>query len=372
MKRLDVKIVNKDKEYPIFIGDKVFCELRRFILKEKKHKKIVIITDHNVKSLYSDRISEELKPLKYEFISVFPGEKSKSRKIKEKIENILLDKKYGRDTLIISLGGGVIGDLAGFIAATFKRGVSLINIPTTLLAMSDASIGGKNAINTKHGKNMIGTFLQPDSVFIDISFLDTLPAEELMNGLIESIKMSVILDKDLFYFIETNLEKILSRDKITLFNLIVKSIKLKKYVFEKDPFDLGLRHILNFGHSFGHAYELYTNYKVKHGFSVSLGMIVESQISVILGLLPEVEKMRIINLLRKMNVFSYLDKELDVDRLLNYLSEDKKNKYKRNYFVIIKSIGQAKKKENIYSFLVEKKIVREAILFLKNEKNRHK
>ncbi len=297
MEKIMVEIKNENKKYPVFVGTSILSGIVDFIKEKHSDKKIVVITDNVVKSLYQNKILDALKPLKPYMASVPSGEGSKSRKTKQEIEDTLLEKRYGRDTIIIAFGGGIIGDLAGFIASTFKRGIHLIHLPTTLLAIVDSSIGGKTGINTKHGKNLIGTIYQPEAVFADIAFLDALPDNEFLNGLAEIIKIAATLDKSLFDYIEKNYEKILSKDKDVLLHIIKRSIELKKEIVEKDPYELGPRQVFNFGHTIGHAVESDSDFSIKHGFCVSIGMAVESRISALSGNLNQDDEKRIVSIL---------------------------------------------------------------------------
>ena len=198
MEKIKVKIKVKEKNYDVFIGNNILSEMKDFISQNHNGKRVVVITDNIVNKLHANKLAKTLKILNPFFISVQAGEVSKSRRTKEKIEDKLFDNKFGKDTVIIAFGGGVIGDLASFVASTFNRGIPIIHVPTTILAMADSSIGGKTSVNAKHGKNLIGTVYQPAAVFTDMDFLGTLSIEEFRNGLAEIIKMSIIKDKNLF------------------------------------------------------------------------------------------------------------------------------------------------------------------------------
>ncbi|MBI1935921.1 3-dehydroquinate synthase [Candidatus Woesearchaeota archaeon] len=366
MDSINTRIKMKDKEYSIFVGSSLLNELANFIKENHNGKKVAIIIGENTNKLHGNKLKAELKELNPLFIPVHSGESSKSREIKEKIEDKLLDNKFGRDSLIIAVGGGVIGDLAGFTASTFNRGIPIIHVPTTMLAMVDSSIGGKTGINTKHGKNLIGTTYQPNAVFDDMDFLETLPDEEFRNGLAEVIKMSIIMDKDFFEFLESNNKKILSRDKKILEQVIKKNIELKKDVVEKDPFEMNLRQILNFGHTFGHALEAYNSYKIRHGFGVAQGIIVEARISVIVNNLKKDEEERIINMLKSFGFPTSIDRNVDTSKILELMKSDKKSRGNRPRFVLIDEIGKTKSKENNFSFEVEAEVVAKAVEECKN------
>jgi 3-dehydroquinate synthase len=358
MEKITVKIECKE-EYPILIGNSISSLIAGAIKKNHKNKKIVVITDDNVKNICKTSILKALKPDC--LISIPAGEQSKTRKTKEKIEDELLKKKYSRDTLIIALGGGVIGDLAGFVASTYNRGISLIHIPTTLLAMVDSSIGGKTGIDTKHGKNLIGTIYQPDAVFADLELLNSLPKEEFLNGLAEIVKIAIISDKALFSFIEKNNKKILGKEKNALLHIIKKSIELKKDVVEKDEKESGLRQILNFGHTIGHALEADSNYKGKHGHYVSIGMAVESKIAVETKNLKQNENKKIISLLKKLNLPTQVDDNININKIIEIMKSDKKTRDQKPRFIILKEIGKVKTENDYFSFEVDENIIKKSI-----------
>ena len=361
MEKVAVNIKESEKSYEVLIGSSISASIAGFIRKRHKNKRIVVITDNNLKKLCQKTIMNALKPLNPLLISIPTGEMSKSRKMKEKIEDKLLEKKYGRDTIIIAFGGGVIGDLAGFVASTFGRGVPLMHVPTTLLAMVDSSIGGKTGVNTKHGKNLIGTTYQPDAVFADLDFLDTLSNEELVNGMAEIIKIAATSDSSLFKFIEKNNKKILNRDKSVLIHIIKRAIELKKNIVEKDEKESGLRRTLNFGHTFGHAFENYHNYKKKHGHCISIGLAIESKIANLIGKLGNDEVKRIEELLYKFNLPTTAKKDIDIDKIMEIMKIDKKARNQRPRFIILEKIGKIMSEKNNYSFEVDESIVRKAI-----------
>jgi 3-dehydroquinate synthase len=360
MERIGIEIKNKNEEYPILIGNSIAPLMIGFIKKNHKNKRIVVLTDDNVKNI-TKSILNALKPMTPYVISVPAGEQSKTRETKQKIEDKLLEKKYGRDTIIIALGGGVIGDLAGFIASTYDRGIPIIHIPTTLLAMVDSSIGGKTGVDTKYGKNLIGTIYQPDAVFTDLDLLDTLPEEEFLNGLAEIIKIATTSDKALFSFIEKNIKNILTKEKKALLRIIKRSVELKKDVVEKDVNESGLRQILNFGHTIGHALEASSNYTGKHGHYVSLGIVIESKIAVLSGNLKDNESQRIISLLDSIGLPTKIKENIDLNKISQFMEADKKTRNQKPRFVILKEIGKIKTENNNFSFEVNKNIIKKSI-----------
>lgn len=367
METINTKIRTKDKEYKIFVGSSILGKIANFINENHAGKKVAVITGENTGRLHKERIMNAVGALNPLFITVPSGESSKSREMKEKIEDRLLDSKFGRDSLIIAIGGGVIGDLAGFVASTFNRGIPIIHAPTTMLAMVDSSIGGKTAINTKHGKNLIGTTYQPAAVFADMDFLKTLSDDEFRNGLAEVIKMSIIMDKSLFESLEKNHEKILARDKPALQDIIKRNIELKKEIVEEDVEEKGLRQILNFGHTFGHALEACNNYRIRHGFAVVQGMIVESRISAIVNNLKADEEKRIIGMLGLFGFPGTISKDIETQKILELIKLDKKSRVNKPRFVLIDKIGKAKSKDSNFSFEAETEVIEKAIEECKND-----
>lgn len=361
MDTINAKIKSKEYNYQIFVGSSILNEMAEFIRKNHPGKKVAVIMGENTSRLHKPKLSKILGDLNPLFITVPSGESSKSRQMKEEIEDNLLDHKFGRDSLIIAIGGGVIGDLAGFVASTFNRGIPIIHVPTTLLAMADSSIGGKTAINTKHGKNLVGTTYQPNAVFADMDFLQTLSGDELKNGLAEVIKMSIIMDENLFELLEKNHKKILAGDKDTLQQIIKRNIELKVQVVEKDAEEKGLRQILNFGHTFGHALEAFYNYRIRHGFGVVQGMLVESKISVIVNNLNKNEEERIRNMIKLFGFPATINNNVNASKIIELMASDKKSRSNKPRFVLIDRIGKAKSEKNNFSFEVDSSIVEKAI-----------
>src|SRR3989344_7019417 len=359
MDTINAKIKSKEYDYQIFVGSSILNELADFIKKNHEGKKIAVIMGEHTSRLHKPKLSKILGDLNPLFVTVPSGESSKSREMKEEIEDNLLEHKFGRDSLVIAVGGGVIGDLSGFTASTFNRGIPIIHVPTTLLAMADSSIGGKTGINTKHGKNLIGTVYQPEAVFSDMDFLETLSDEEFKSGLAEIIKQGIIQDKELFDYLEEHTKDILERKKDILQHIIKRSIELKKQVFELDSHEMGLRQILNFGHTYGHALEAYHSYRIKHGFAVAQGMIVEARISVMANSLKENDEKKIKNLIES---FGFPMSDLaSTSKIMELMKSDKKSKGNKPRFVIVEKIGKVKSEKNNFSYEAEPDIIEKAI-----------
>jgi 3-dehydroquinate synthase len=244
-----------------------------------------------------------------------------------------------RETCLIAFGGGVVGDIVGFVASIFMRSVPYIQIPTTLVAQVDSSIGGKTAVDLPHGKNLLGTFYQPCAVFADLSFLETLPEKEFNNGLSEIIKYGIIDDEEMFRTLERNMDAIKSKDSKLLLNIVESCCRIKKSIVEIDEKEQGLRRILNFGHTLGHALENISQYTITHGEGVALGMIAAARISEKMGYLERDETKRIEALIRSTGLPVEIPTSLDRDKIIARLRMDKKKKGDIVHFVLLKKIG---------------------------------
>ena len=295
-------------------------------------KGVVIITDENVSGIYGDRFPG------FPVIELTPGEKSKSLSVIESAALKLLDSGIDRTGFILAIGGGVVCDLAGFLASVYMRGISFGFVSTSLLSQVDASVGGKNAVNLGNTKNIIGTFTQPEFVICDPSMLATLPEDEYLSGLSELIKMGIIMDAGLFDEIENRRTDIMNRDIQLMESLINRSVQLKAAVVREDEKESGMRMILNFGHTFGHVIESATG--IKHGFAVAAGMVLAAEASVLTGYLSRNECDRIISLLDSFRLLGgYSIPSGEFEKKL--FSDKKKNKDSMN-FVFLETIGMAK------------------------------
>jgi 3-dehydroquinate synthase len=325
---------------------------------QKIEGSIVLIMDEHLAALYGNLWEDFIRHSGLPFVTLIlpPGEGTKSRKTKEKIENELLKRGVGRDGCLIAFGGGVITDLVGFVAATYKRGMEYIAIPTTLIGMVDAAIGGKTAINTAFGKNTIGAFHLPRKIFIEEKFLDTLPLKERKGGFSEIVKYGLIWDKELF------LE--LQKPTFVLSEIILRSKKIKEEIVGKDFQERGLRRILNFGHTIGHAIEASSRYKISHGAAVWFGLLVESTISNYLGYLKREFLGEIFNLLQSSMLSQKFSWNCKEKNLYEVMENDKKGKNSLPRFVLIDQIGRCASFDEEYCTIVKKEIVEEAIEFV--------
>lgn len=355
-----------DDSYDIEIGfnleDKLVKDLKSGLV--GNIKKFALVTDSNVKELYGEKIYEKLKEAGYNAdLFVFEaGEKSKTRKTKEEIEDSMLEKGYRRDCCIIAIGGGVVTDLAGFVAGTFGRGVPFINYATTLLSAADASVGGKTAVDTPLATNLIGLFNQPKKVYIDIRAWNTLPKRQIYSGLAETIKHACISDKNFFEYIEKNIEEILALKQEVCEHIAEENCKIKYKVVMKDERESGLREILNLGHTVGRAIETVSEYKLLHGEALSIGLVAEVKLAYKLGYVTEEEKNRVISLLEKANLPIKVPEYIDREALVKKLYTDKKVRDGKIRFVIQKGIGNIVEFENgQFATPIKEEIAREII-----------
>ena len=315
-----------------------------------------ILSDDIVKPLYADRlhsyfVKSGLKSFQFSFKN---GEENKTRATKEHIEDQMLENNLGSDTCLIAIGGGVTTDLAGYIAATYCRGIPLILIPTTLLAMCDAAIGGKNGVNTALGKNLIGTILQPKKVIIDPLTLKTLSSNELKTSFSEVIKHAIIADGSFFDYLENVCDPMASIEKI-----IATSCRIKTEIVNDAK--KNKRHLLNFGHTVAHAVEIVSEYRISHGEAVAIGMVIESKIAVILGKLKESAFDRIKKIILQFRLNCDLPADVSIEKLLEAMILDKKSLNGKPRFVILKGIGSCDNCDDEYCTTVDEDLVREAL-----------
>ena len=339
-----------DDSYDIEIGfdleDKLVKDLKSGLV--GNIKKFALLTDSNVEELYAEKIYEKIKEAGYNAdLFVFEaGEKNKTRKTKEEIEDAMLEKGYRRDCCIIAIGGGVVTDLAGFVAGTFGRGVPFINYATTLLSAADASVGGKTAVDTPLATNLIGLFNQPKKVYLDIKAWNTLPKRQICSGLAETIKHACISDKNFFEYIEKNIEEILALKTEVCEHIAEENCKIKYKVVMKDERESGLREILNLGHTVGRAIETVSEYKLLHGEALSIGLVAEVKLAYKLGYVTAEERDKVINLLEKANLPITIPEYIDREKLVKKLYTDKKVRDGKLRFVLQKGIGNVVEFEN--------------------------
>ena len=337
-----IKVNLQDRSYPITIGSALLSDglnSDTWI----QGKDCLIVTNETVAPLYLDVMKSNIDDKTIEVITIKDGEHYKTIDTWSKIIDKLTAMRANRDTTIIALGGGVLGDIAGFAAATFMRGLPFIQVPTTLLAQVDSSVGGKTGVNHKDGKNLIGSFYQPRMVISDIDVLSTLPDREYKCGLAEIIKYGAIYDVDFFAWLESNMSELLNRAPKKLIYAISRSCQIKANIVGEDEFEIGKRAILNFGHTFGHALENIMGYgELLHGEAVAIGMIIASKLSPINSL----ERNRLISLIKSANLPHKIELN-DKNQMLDVMKTDKKVKNKKLRFVLLRSLGEAFVEEDL-------------------------
>ena len=332
-----------DDSYDVEIGfnliDKMVEDLKNGLV--NGIHKFAIITDSEVEGLYANKVCEKIKDngFKADLFVFEAGEKHKTRRTKEFIEDSMLEKSYHRDCCIIAVGGGVVTDLAGFVAGTYGRGVPFINFATTLLAAADASIGGKTAVDTVLATNLIGLINQPVKVYIDIAAWKTLPQRQLRSGLAETIKHACIADESFFEFIENNLDSILNCDFEVCEHIAKRNCEIKYNLVRQDEKEKSLREILNLGHTVGRAIETVSDYKLLHGEALSIGMVAQVNLGNKLGYISDEDKNRVIALLERVGLPIAIPDYIDLENLLKKLYTDKKVRAGKIRFVFQKGIG---------------------------------
>ena len=343
--------------YNIIIGEGLLVALGDRLRKLGHRDRLVIITSPAIKALHGDAVAVRLAGDGFSVttLAVPDGEEHKTLEAAGRLYHELSDAQAERTTPIVALGGGVIGDLAGFVAATYLRGVPLVQAPTTLLAQVDSSIGGKTGVDHGELKNQVGVFYQPELVVSDTSVLATLPPAEIRCGLAEVIKCAIIRDRAFFAYIESSIEQIVALDRRALEECVFRSARIKAAVVSRDERDSGLRNILNFGHTVGHAVETVSGFKVKHGEAVAIGMATAARISVRLGLLRKAEQERISGIIHGAGLPTSMP-ELDPDRLIEAMGHDKKIVDGKLRFVLPRTIGRV-----VVSDKVPETLVREVL-----------
>ncbi len=339
-KSTQVQVSLGDRSYPIFIGSD---EIRRAdIASYISGKKVLIVTNETIAPLYLESLKRQLTDKQVDSVILADGEQYKNLGTLNLIFDQLIGNHHDRKTTLIALGGGVVGDMTGFAAACYQRGVPFIQIPTTLLAQVDSSVGGKTAVNHTMGKNMIGAFYQPQAVIIDTDTLSTLPDREFYAGLAEVIKYGLIADADFFRWLESNVDLLLQRDKQALAYAIELSCVCKARIVAEDETEQGIRAILNLGHTFGHAIETFQNYKQWiHGEAVAAGIVMAAQLSVISGDLSEADLQRTKALLQHCSLPVAPPADMTAEDFTQLMLRDKKVLDGQLRLVLLKCLGEA-------------------------------
>jgi 3-dehydroquinate synthase len=334
-----------DRSYPIHVGTGILEQAGELLKQVGIRGKVAVVTNPTVAQLYLDPIHEALSNAEFEVVPILlpDGEEHKNLKSLASIYDRLISERFERKSCVLALGGGVVGDLAGFAAATYLRGVPYVQVPTTLLAQVDSSVGGKTGVNHENGKNLIGAFYQPKLVIIDVAVLRTLPPRELVAGLAEVIKYGIIQDPALFQLLEQRLENLLGLDRELLSQVIAVSCAIKARVVEADERENDIRAVLNFGHTIGHALEAVTGYRqLLHGEALGVGMVKAAALSVQHGFCDSASFNRVVALVRKAGLPVEMPPGVSLQNLIQAMEVDKKVAGGKIKFVMCEGIGKTR------------------------------
>jgi len=339
VKSQPVRVRHQLGSYPVYVERGILGQLPELVQQHLPQREIALIADAAVYQLYQ---KGSLGPPLWRGATfrVSPGEPSKTRESWARLSDELLDKGFGRDSGLISLGGGMVGDLTGFVAATYMRGIPYILVPTTLLAMVDASVGGKTGVNSPHGKNLIGAFHPPAAVIADPQTLATLPEREYRGGLAEAVKHGLIADQSYFEWIESAAEDILRRDPAVLGYLVRRSVEIKAEVVSEDERESGRRAILNAGHTVAHALEAASQYQLPHGEAVALGLLAECALAERMGVAELGLPARVQSLLERLGLPVRLPESVDYSTVMRRMSVDKKNRKAQIHCALVSGLGR--------------------------------
>lgn len=332
-----------ERSYPIYIGTDLLSQ-PELLCNHIRGSSALVVSNSTIAPLYLEAIHGSLKSsnIRYDDVILDDGEQFKTINSVMRIIEILLTQKHDRQTTIIALGGGVVGDIAGFAASIYQRGVNFIQVPTTLLSQVDSSVGGKTGVNHPLGKNMIGAFYQPQCVIADIATLNTLPARELSAGLAEVIKYGLIYDAEFFAWLEQNTRELTDKNTDFLSNAILVSCQTKAIIVEQDERESGIRAILNLGHTFGHAIETSMGYgNWLHGEAVATGMVMATDLSLRQGWIDESVKKRAVDLLKQCALPVNSPAEMTIEKYMNAMAIDKKTIGGKIKFVLLEKLGKA-------------------------------
>ena len=355
IRKKSINILSKKTSYDIWIGKNLLKENNNFLQLSLANKKVAIIADKNVHTCQYSNFLDQISDLKVtpHLLLIPPGEASKSWHNLKKILDWLTELNFDRTDYVIAFGGGVVGDLVSLATSLFRRGINLIQVPTTLLSQVDSSVGGKTAINSGPAKNSIGSFYHPKVVFCDTSFLSSLSDRAFLTGYAEVLKMALVFDKDFYKFLIENQNLMSLRDETVLLHIIDKSLELKSKVVEIDEKELGDRALLNFGHTFGHALESYFDYseKLLHGEAVSLGMVLAARFSMEESYFSENKLDDIIDHLNAMNLPTLITQihndKIDLVKILKFMQQDKKVVGNNINLILLKDIGNGFIEKNV-------------------------
>lgn len=339
MKKIEIKIPGKS--YPFFIGENILRNLPMKIKKLGLNKNVFLIIDRNVQRIYGEKINDLFASAdgKIKKLIITASEQKKTHETLSQIYSTLLKNGFGRDTVIVAIGGGIIGDIAGFAAASFSRGVQYVQVPTTLLAAVDSSVGGKTGVNFGETKNIIGAFHQPDFVLFDTDFLKTLGEKELLCGIGEIIKYAFLAGSSYYNYASKNIDKLFGIEGKIVDRIVVDSVKYKAAIVSKDEREGGIRKVLNLGHTFAHAIEVEQKHKIKHGEAVIVGIVCSLFLSNRLGIISNSELKKQLNFFNRFLGRVKINKP-DLNILYKVMLRDKKNRENDIKFVLVKTSGE--------------------------------
>jgi len=353
MKIIDVGLGKRS--YPIMVGAGLLREVGRDLRQRAVAKRYVVIADDRVAALYGKTLIDSLtgNGISCDLLTFPRGEASKNMVTIARLASSLAQLGVDRKDCLVALGGGVTGDITGFVAAIYMRGIPFVQVPTTLLAQVDSSVGGKTGVDIPEGKNLVGVFYQPRAVYIDSRVLTSLPADELLNGLAEVVKYGVIYDRDFFDFLGANREQILQVDPQVIEEVVVRCCQIKAAVVAADEKEADLRRILNYGHTLGHAVEAASDFAIAHGMAVAMGMVAASKLAVAKGLLAVSEAGRISQVIAGFGLPVAIPRELDHNLMKSFLKTDKKAVAGRPFFVLPTRIGQVTITDDVAEELID-------------------
>jgi 3-dehydroquinate synthase len=349
---------------PILVAPGLLVRVGEFAREAAPAHRYALITDSNLQPLYAGKVESQFERGSLDVLTIPPGESNKTRETWSRLTDQMLAKRYGRDSAIIALGGGVVGDLAGFVAATFMRGIPVVQVPTTLVAMVDASIGGKTAVDTPAGKNLVGAFHSPAMVLIDPHLLATLPLRELRAGFAEVVKYGVIADEPYLREVATRVPELLSARASMgdrMLSLIVRSVEIKASVVSRDEREEGLRKILNFGHTIGHAVEMVSGFSLLHGEAVAIGMALESQLAERIGLAESGTAATVSQTLKSAGLPTALPPGFEGETVIEAMRSDKKGRSGKTRFALPLRIGAMAGKDTGWTVSVGDDQLREVL-----------
>jgi 3-dehydroquinate synthase len=347
--------------YPVLIGARIIEDLPDLLTEHAPAYRYAIISDTTVAGLHGARAESALRGAGLD-VSVFdfpPGEENKTREEWSRLSDRLLEERFGRDSVLIALGGGVTGDLAGFVAATYMRGIPLVQVPTSLLAMVDSSVGGKTGVDTPAGKNLIGAFHSPALVMADTSLLSTLPPEQLRSGLAEAVKHGAIADAEHLEELSGAAAALTAAEPGPLARVVERSVRIKAGVVSRDPFEGGERKILNYGHTLGHALETLSGYTILHGEAVAIGMVLEARVGESIGLTAEGTTERIAGVLRRLGLPTVPPTGIGAEAVIETTLLDKKARAGRVEYSLLTEPGRAAPPFEVAAEVV-RRVLREA------------